>query len=111
MSEGPQTSPFMQDAGQAAMGRESVGRYPPAPVEWSGRDAGDSSRNVTESSPNYPNAPHGDHSSNLIAPSTPTTMQRQESNPVMGLNNTLGGRQINDPTDMASEWSDDALGE
>lgn len=105
ISEGPQTSPYMQDTNQGSLGRDSIGRYPPAPVDWSGRDGGDTSRNATQSSPTFPNA------SNLMSPNTPTPLQRQENSQVMEVTNSVGSRQNNDPTDFSLEWSDYAFAE
>ena len=105
MSEGPQTSPYMQDANQGSLGRDSIGRHPPAPVDWSGRDGGETSRNATQSSPTFPNA------SNLMSPTTPMSLQRQENSQVTEVTTSVGSRQNNDPTEFSLEWSDYAFGE
>lgn len=105
MSEGPQSSSYIQDSNQGSLARDSISRYPPAPVDWSGRDSGETSRNATEPSPSFPNA------SNLMSPNTPTPLQRQENSQVMESNNSVGSRQNNDTTDFSLEWNDYAFGE
>lgn len=109
MSEGLQGPPYAQEHIPGSIGRESMGRYPPATtVEWSGRDT---TRQMSQTSPNYPATTNSDQPPVLNPPETPTPLARRGSNQTaMDVTNTLGGRQ-SDQADVAFEWDEYAVEE
>lgn len=109
MSEGLQGPSYAQDHTPGSVGRESMGRYPPAAtVEWSGRDP---AKQIEQASPNYGAATNNDQPSALNSQGLPTPFVRQGSNQAaMDVTNALGGRQ-NDHADAAFEWDENAVEE